>query len=212
MKSYIVILLSAVAISASAQTVCGYVTDAQTGERLPNALVYNQTTKTTALSNAYGYYSLAHTAKGDTIVARFVGYVTANQVVRNAEKADIAETIERLHLGYETEISDSNTGGFSGGQRQRLLLARAFASKPDIMILDEATSALDNISQNKVLDSVYKENCTVVMVAHRLSTVRDCDRIVLIKEGRIAEQGTYDDLMKLRGEFYELMRRQSGTH
>jgi len=138
--------------------------------------------------------------------------VSLEEAKAAAEKADIAETIERLPLGYETEISDSNTGGFSGGQRQRLLLARAFASKPDIMILDEATSALDNISQNKVLDSVYKENCTVVMVAHRLSTVRDCDRIVLIKEGRIAEQGTYDDLMKLRGEFYELMRRQSGTH
>lgn len=129
-----------------------------------------------------------------------------------AEKAAIADTIEKLPLGYDTEISDSNTGGFSGGQRQRLLLARAFASKPDIMILDEATSALDNISQNKVLESVYKEKCTVIMVAHRLSTVRGCDRIILLKDGRIAEEGTFDELIKLRGGFYELMRRQSGTH
>ncbi|MCR5696995.1 MAG: TonB-dependent receptor [Marinilabiliaceae bacterium] len=103
MKRYIVILLSAVAISASAQTVCGYVTDAQTGERLPNALVYNQTTKTTALSNAYGYYSLAHTAKGDTIVARFVGYVTTQQVVRNAEKTDIALLPNSTRIG-EVEV------------------------------------------------------------------------------------------------------------
>ena len=138
--------------------------------------------------------------------------VTLEEAKIAAEKADIAETIERLPLGYETEISDSNTGGFSGGQRQRLLLARAFASKPDIMILDEATSALDNISQNKVLESVYKEECTVVMVAHRLSTVRDCDRIILVKDGRIAEEGNFDELMKMRGAFYELMRRQSGTH
>lgn len=138
--------------------------------------------------------------------------VTLEEAKIAAEKADIAETIERLPLGYETEISDSNTGGFSGGQRQRLLLARAFASKPDIMILDEATSALDNISQSKVLESVYKESCTVIMVAHRLSTVRGCDRIILVKDGKIAEQGTFDELMKMRGGFYELMRRQSGTH
>ena len=126
-----------------------------------------------------------------------------------AEKAAIADVIDNLPLQYDTELSDSNSGGFSGGQRQRLLLARAFASKPGIMILDEATSALDNIAQNKVLDSVYKEKCTVVMVAHRLSTVINCDRIILLKNGRIAEEGKYQELMDLKGEFYELMRRQS---
>lgn len=106
-------------------------------------------------------------------------------------------------------VSYSNTGGFSGGQRQRLMIARAFASKPGIMILDEATSALDNLSQSKVLNSVYEENCTVLMVAHRLSTVRDCDRIIVLKEGTIAEEGTFDELMDIKGDFYELMRRQS---
>jgi ABC-type multidrug transport system fused ATPase/permease subunit len=63
-----------------------------------------------------------------------------------------------------------------------------------------------------VLESVYKEECTVVMVAHRLSTVRDCDRIILVKDGLIAEEGNFDELMKMRGAFYELMRRQTGTH
>jgi ABC-type multidrug transport system fused ATPase/permease subunit len=126
-----------------------------------------------------------------------------------AAKAAIDDIIDNLPLKYDTEISDSNSGGFSGGQRQRLLLARAFASKPDLMILDEATSALDNIAQSKVLESVYKEKCTVIMVAHRLSTVIDCDRIILLKDGHIAEEGKYDDLMALRGDFYELMRRQS---
>ena len=76
------------------------------------------------------------------------------------------------------------------------------------MILDEATSALDNISQNKVLEAVYAENCTVIMVAHRLSTIRNCDRIIVLKDGNIAETGKYDDLMELKGEFYELMIRQ----
>lgn len=126
-----------------------------------------------------------------------------------AVRADLDETIMKLPLGYDTEISDTNTGGFSGGQRQRLMIARAFASKPGIMILDEATSALDNLSQNKVLESVYQETCTVIMVAHRLSTVRDCDRIIVLKDGRIAEEGKFDELMALEGEFYELMRRQS---
>ena len=134
--------------------------------------------------------------------------VSREEAEAAAVKADIDETIKALPLGYDTEISDSNTGGFSGGQRQRLLIARAFASQPAIMILDEATSALDNISQNKVLESVYAENCTVIMVAHRLSTARDCDRIIVLKDGKIAEEGKYDDLMDLKGELYELMIRQ----
>lgn len=136
--------------------------------------------------------------------------VSREEAEEAAVKADIADTINALPLGYDTEISDSNSGGFSGGQRQRLLLARAFASKPSIMILDEATSALDNISQSKVLRYVYEEKCTVIMVAHRLSTVKGCDRIVLLKDGRIAESGKFSELMELKGEFYELMRRQEG--
>ena len=135
--------------------------------------------------------------------------VSREEAKEAAVRADLDETVMKLPLGYDTEISDSNTGGFSGGQRQRLMIARAFASKPGIMILDEATSALDNLSQSKVLESVYEENCTVLMVAHRLSTVRDCDRIIVLKDGTISEQGTFDELMDRKGDFYELMRRQS---
>ena len=126
-----------------------------------------------------------------------------------AEKAALSETIAHLPLGYETEISDSNSGGFSGGQRQRVLLARCFASRPGLMILDEATSALDNITQSKVLESVYAEKCTVIMVAHRLSTVKNCDKIIVLSNGSISEEGTFEELMEAHGEFYELMRRQS---
>lgn len=99
MKRLLLILLLTVAIRTTAQTVCGYVTDAHTGERLPNALVYNPSTKATALSNAYGYYSLSHTTQGDTIVARFVGYVMAKTVVKNAAKADIKIVPESKQLG-----------------------------------------------------------------------------------------------------------------
>lgn len=125
-----------------------------------------------------------------------------------AEQAGIAEDIKALSLGMETEITEGISGGFSGGQKQRILLARAFAQKPSILILDEATSALDNISQHHVLSSIYKMPCTVIMVAHRLSTIKDCDQIAMFKNGRIVEKGTYDELMEMDGEFASLVRKQ----
>jgi ABC-type bacteriocin/lantibiotic exporter with double-glycine peptidase domain len=124
------------------------------------------------------------------------------------KKAAIDEYIDSLPMGMDTEISDSGFRGFSGGQRQRILLARAFASHPSILMLDEATSALDNVTQARVLDAVYRESCTVVIVAHRLSTVKDCDRIIMLGDGRIIEEGTYTQLMEKNGAFAELVRKQ----
>ena len=124
------------------------------------------------------------------------------------KKVHIFEYIKTLDMGLDTEITQSNVGGFSGGQKQCILLARAFIGNPSILFLDEATSALDNITQQKVLDSIYKLNSTVVMVAHRLSTVKDFDRIIVIKDGNIAEQGTYEKLIKNNSYFSELVRRQ----
>ncbi|MBR1828132.1 MAG: ATP-binding cassette domain-containing protein [Atopobiaceae bacterium] len=134
--------------------------------------------------------------------------VTEEEACDAAEKACIAEDLRALPLGLDTEISESNSCGFSGGQRQRILIARAFATKPAIMVLDEATSALDNITQKKVLDAVYQEKCTVLMVAHRLSTVMGCDRILVMEGGRIVEEGTYDELMDKGGRFARLVRKQ----
>lgn len=125
-----------------------------------------------------------------------------------AEKACIADDLRELPLGLDTEISETNSSGFSGGQRQRILIARAFATKPDIMVLDEATSALDNVTQSKVLNAVYAENCTVIMVAHRLSTVVGCDRILVMDGGSIVEEGSYDELMAKNGAFARLVRKQ----
>ena len=139
----------------------------------------------------------------------FTSEQTSEEVAWDAaEKASIASVIRKLPLGMDTEISEGNGGGFSGGQKQRLMLARAFAQNPSILILDEATSALDNISQHEVLESVYALGCTVLMVAHRLSTVVNCDRIIMLKDGKIVEDGNYETLVNNNGAFAELVRRQ----
>ncbi len=124
-----------------------------------------------------------------------------------AETAGIADDIRRMPMGMHTLISEGS-GGISGGQRQRLMIARAIAPKPKILMLDEATSALDNITQKHVSDSLETLKCTRIVIAHRLSTIRHCDRIIVLDEGRIVEDGKYDDLIALGGMFAELVERQ----
>jgi NHLM bacteriocin system ABC transporter ATP-binding protein len=124
-----------------------------------------------------------------------------------AEIAGIADDIRRMPMGMHTLISEGQ-GGISGGQKQRLMIARAVASKPKILMLDEATSALDNITQKHVADSLRKLKCTRIVIAHRLSTIKDCDRIIMLKGGKIAEDGTYDELIAKDGAFADLVRRQ----
>lgn len=124
-----------------------------------------------------------------------------------AEMAGIAEDIRNMPMGMHTMISEGG-GGISGGQRQRLMIARAICGGRKILILDEATSALDNVTQKHVTDSLSSLESTRIVVAHRLSTVQDCDRIFVVDGGRIAESGTYDELMKMNGIFSELVARQ----
>jgi len=124
-----------------------------------------------------------------------------------AEIAGIADDIRKMPMGMNTLVSEGG-GGISGGQRQRLIIARAVCTKRKIMLMDEATSALDNITQMKVADSLAKLQCTRIVVAHRLSTVRHCDRILVIEQGEIAEAGTYEELIEKNGVFAELVRRQ----
>jgi ABC-type bacteriocin/lantibiotic exporter with double-glycine peptidase domain len=97
----------------------------------------------------------------------------------------------------------------SGGQKQRLLIARALVLKPTILLLDEATSALDNHTQQVVTESLTTLNATRVVVAHRLSTIRQADRIYVIQAGRVVQVGTYSELARQPGLFAQLMRRQS---
>ena len=105
-------------------------------------------------------------------------------------------------------IVSEGSGGISGGQRQRIMIARAIAPKPRILIFDEATSALDNITQKKVSEALDSLKCTRIVVAHRLSTIKHCDRIMYLEDGKILEDGTYDELIKLNGKFAELVERQ----
>ena len=110
-------------------------------------------------------------------------------------------------MKMRTVISEGQ-GGISGGQKQRIMIARAIVNKPKILIFDEATSALDNKTQKSISDSISQLKCTRIVIAHRLSTIRHCDRILYMEEGKIVEEGTYDELIGLNGRFKELIERQ----
>jgi ABC-type bacteriocin/lantibiotic exporter with double-glycine peptidase domain len=110
-------------------------------------------------------------------------------------------------MGMQTLITEGQ-GGISGGQKQRLMIARALAPKPKILLFDEATSALDNKTQKQVSEALDGLDCTRIVIAHRLSTVKNCRRILVLDGGVIAEEGTFDELMEKNGLFAELMARQ----
>ena len=125
-----------------------------------------------------------------------------------AEAAGIADDIAMMPMGMQTVISEGSSN-ISGGQRQRLLIARALVTKPAILIFDEATSALDNRTQAIVTNSLDKLNATRIIVAHRLSTIRNCDRILVMDAGRIVESGGFDELVARGGIFAGLVKRQT---
>ena len=133
--------------------------------------------------------------------------LTLDQAWEAAEMAGMAEDIRQMPMGMHTLISEGQ-GGISGGQRQRLMIARAIAPKPKLLMFDEATSALDNITQKTVSESLDKLKCTRIVIAHRLSTIRHCDRIIVLDKGKIVEDGSYEELLKLNGFFSDLVKRQ----
>ena len=103
------------------------------------------------------------------------------------------EDIRRMPLSMMTPITEDGRG-ISGGQRQRILLARALVQRPDILLLDEATSALDNVTQQRVMEHLSQMRCTRITIAHRMETIRQCDRIIVVSHGQVVKEGTYDDL------------------
>ncbi len=136
-------------------------------------------------------------------------HVTDEEVMKAVEAANLKSVIARLPKGLDTMIEEHGAN-LSGGQRQRISIARAIIRDPKVIILDEATSALDTISEKEIqdaLDGLIKGRTTFI-VAHRLSTVRDADRILVLDKGKIREEGSYRELMDLKGEFYEMERLQ----
>ncbi len=124
-----------------------------------------------------------------------------------AEKAGLADDVRAMPMGMHTVISEGG-GTFSGGQKQRLMIARAIIHKPKILFLDEATSALDNKTQRIVTESMDKLSATRIVIAHRLSTIVNADRICYLEQGQLIEQGTFSELMALNGKFAALAQRQ----
>ncbi len=129
------------------------------------------------------------------------------EMIVAARDAQIHEDIMQREGGYQYRITEGGKD-FSGGQRQRLLIARAIAPKPKILMFDEATSALDNVTQKQVSESLDRMKCTRIVIAHRLSTIRQCDRIIVLDGGHIIEDGTYEELIEKNGFFAELVERQ----
>ena len=134
-------------------------------------------------------------------------HLTLDDAWDAARIAGIDEDIKLMPMGMHTLISEGS-GGISGGQKQRLMIARAVAPKPKLIIFDEATSALDNITQKKVSEALDEMDCTRIVIAHRLSTIRQCDRILVFEGGHIVEDGTFDELIEQNGYFASLVERQ----
>jgi ATP-binding cassette subfamily C protein len=157
----------------------------------------------------FGVVMQQFTVMGGTVFENIVGPrpLSEDEAWAAAEKVGLADFIRTLPMGMRTLIVDG-AGTFSGGQAQRLMLARAIASAPKIIVLDEATSALDNPTQELVATSLSALDSTRVVIAHRLSTIRDADQIAVMDKGRVVELGRHEELMAAGGSYADLVRRQ----
>jgi ATP-binding cassette subfamily B protein len=151
---------------------------------------------------------------GDTISRNIAesepdGIIDKNKLAHAVQIANLTDFIENLPLGYNTKVGPIGVN-ISGGQKQRILIARAVYKNPDYLFFDEATSALDANNEKIIMQNLeeFYKGKTVVIVAHRLSTVKNADNILVLNNGKVAETGTHDDLIKLNGLYYSLIKNQ----
>lgn len=137
-------------------------------------------------------------------ITLFNPLIPKSDVIRAAQDACIHEDILQLDNGYEAEVSESGSN-FSGGQKQRIEIARALATNPSVLVLDEATSALDPIVESRILQNIRRRGCACLIVAHRLSTIRDADEIIVLDQGCIVERGNHRELMALNQVYARLI-------
>ena len=130
---------------------------------------------------------------------------TFEEIVEAAKRAEIYDDIMAMPKGFETNVGERGTK-LSGGQKQRVSIARIFLKDPKILILDEATSALDTVTEEKIQHSfeMLSQGRTTLVIAHRLTTIKNADRIVVIEKGSIVEEGTHDELLAKGGEYAQL--------
>lgn len=136
-------------------------------------------------------------------------YLTYEEIIEACKKAQIHDFINSLPLRYNTLVEE-NGSNFSGGQKQRLSIARAILRKPEILIMDEATSNLDSITEKAIEKTIYEfsEGMITIIIAHRLSTIMRCDNIYILENGEIKEKGTHKELLNIQGRYYELWKEQ----